>query len=133
METMIPHIINITPIGNTERGYISVADLKLIPFRIKRVYWTFNNPNGVIRGHHAHRKLHQVIFAVNGSIRFMLEDKQGTKYEFVLDHPSKGLFISQGHWRTIEMKDNAVLLCLASEDYDESDYIRDYGVFKKEK
>ncbi|MGP8216193.1 MAG: sugar 3,4-ketoisomerase [Bacteroidia bacterium] len=125
-----PYLINFTGIGEPENGYISVAQAPLIPFAIKRVYWTYYTPDGVVRGHHTHKKLRQVICAVHGCIIFNLEDKAGDKFRFVLDHPSKGLFIPPMHWRTIELSKDAVLLCLASEEYNEDDYIREYDVFK---
>ena len=111
-------------------GYITVAEYqKNVPFEIKRVYWTYFTPNNLIRGHHAHKKLEQLIFAVSGQIEFYLQDKNGQEFHFKLDAPNKGLYIPRGYWRTIKLSHSAVLLCLASEIYDESDYIRDYNDF----
>lgn len=130
----IPKEITFDSIGQPDLGYISVAQYQeLIPFEIKRVYWTYFTPNHIIRGNHAHKKLQQVIVAVSGIIDFTLEDPDGNKYEFVLDNPNKGIVIPKGYWRTIRFSHSAVLLCLASENYDENDYIRDYSEFKNEK
>ena len=130
----IPKEITFDSIGQPDLGYISVAQYQeLIPFEIKRVYWTYFTPNHIIRGNHAHKKLQQVIVAVSGIIDFTLEDPDGNKYEFVLDNPNKGIVIPEGYWRTIRFSHSAVLLCLASENYDENDYIRDYSEFKNEK
>ncbi|WET48391.1 FdtA/QdtA family cupin domain-containing protein [Chryseobacterium indologenes] len=126
-----PQIITFNKIGSSELGYITIAEeQKNIPFNIQRVYWTYYTPQDVIRGGHAHKKLKQVIFAVSGTITFNTEDKEGNKETFILDHPSKGLFIPELIWRDIQFSHNAVLLCLASELYDENDYFRDFEEFK---
>lgn len=67
MEISSPHLVEFSKIGSPQLGYISVAECsKNIPFEIKRVYWTYFTPNDVIRGGHAHKALHQVIFAIGG-------------------------------------------------------------------
>lgn len=130
MSTTNPHIIVLDNIGSSQLGYISIAEAnKNIPFNVKRVYWTYYTPQDVIRGGHAHKDLQQIIFAVSGIITFNTEDLEGNKETFVLDHPSKGLFIPKLIWRDIQFSHNAVLLCLASEYYAEKDYIRDYDEF----
>lgn len=126
-----PHIITLSSIGSSSLGYITVAEQnKNIPFGVKRVYWTYYTPNDVERGNHAHKKLEQVIVAVSGIIKFILEDTKGNKTEFILDSPNKGLYIPSMYWRTIKFSHNAVLLCLASEHYNENDYIRNKELFK---
>lgn len=125
-----PHLIEFSKIGSPALGYITVAEQqKNIPFDVKRVYWTYFTPQDVIRGGHAHRELEQVIVAVCGSITFNTEDLSGNKKTFVLDHPTKGLYIPRRIWRDIQFSHNAVLLCLASEYYIEEDYFRDYEEF----
>ena len=126
-----PYLINLASIGDSTLGYVSVAQSPEIPFIVKRVYWTYYTPNGVTRGHHAHKKLQQLICAVSGSIKFHFENKEGATFDFVLDNPSKAIYVPPGFWRTIELSHNAVLLCIASEEYDESDYIRNYEDFKR--
>jgi len=117
-------------IGNPSLGFITIAEnSKNIPFEIKRVYWTYYTPQDVIRGGHAHKNLEQLIFAVSGVIEFNTEDKEGSKQTFILDNPSKGLYIPKLIWRDIKFSHTAVLLCLASEEYSEDDYIRDYDTF----
>ena len=129
-----PKEITFQSIGQPDLGYISVAQYEeLVPFEIKRVYWTYFTPNHIVRGNHAHKQLKQVIVAVSGVIDFTLEDPNGNTFEFVLDNPNKGIYIPEGYWRTIRFSHSAVLLCLASENYDEKDYIRDYSEFKHEK
>ncbi|HCN50957.1 MAG TPA: WxcM-like domain-containing protein [Chryseobacterium sp.] len=128
---MTPYIIDFLKIGSPELGYITVAEAqKNVPFAINRVYWTYFTPQDVIRGGHAHKKLQQVIFAVSGTIEFNTLDLEGNENTFILDSPSKGLFIPELIWRDIKFSHNAVLLCLASELYDEHDYFRDFEDFK---
>lgn len=127
---MNPNIINLKSIGSPDLGYITVAEYQdNIPFEIKRVYWTYYTPNQVTRGHHAHKDLHQCIFAVSGKIEFELINVLGEISHFTLDSPEKGLYIPPMHWRTINFSHSAVLLCLASEVYEVDDYIRDFDQF----
>ncbi|SMO51469.1 WxcM-like, C-terminal [Chryseobacterium rhizoplanae] len=126
-----PHIINLNKIGSPELGYITISEAqKDVPFDIKRVYWTYYTPQDVSRGGHAHKNLQQLIVAVAGTITFNTEDKDGKKEIFVLDSPNTGLYIPKLVWRDIKFSHSAVLLCLASELYDEDDYFRNYQDFK---
>jgi dTDP-4-dehydrorhamnose 3,5-epimerase-like enzyme len=127
-----PRLISFPSIGSSSEGYISVAEVeKNIPFEIKRVYWTYFTPQNVIRGYHAHKALQQMIFAVSGRISFKTEDAEGKEETFILEEPKVGLYIPPLVWREITFSHNAVLLCLASCEYDESDYFRKYDDFKK--
>lgn len=100
-----------------------------IPFAFKRVYYTYGVKEGVIRGHHAHKALEQLLICVYGAIEIMCDNGEEKEYT-VLDDPAKGLYVGTGIWRTMKwLKDDSVLLVLASEYYDESDYIRDYDEF----
>ena len=125
-----PELIQLRKIGKPSLGYISVVENNdNIPFEIKRVYWTYFTPNHVERGNHAHKILQQLIVAVSGIIEFVLIDKKGNKQKYILDNPNIGLYIPEGYWREIKFSHSAVLLCLASEKYDEEDYIRNYEEF----
>jgi dTDP-4-dehydrorhamnose 3,5-epimerase-like enzyme len=125
-----PRLIDLSSIGSTDLGYITVAEYQNnIPFEIKRVYWTYYTPNKVTRGHHAHKELEQCIFAVSGQINFELTDARGQEISFTLDSPEVGLYIPKMYWRTIKFSHNAVFLCLASDVYKKSDYIRDFKEF----
>jgi len=102
---------------------------KDIPFAFKRVYYTYGVKEGIIRGHHAHKALEQLLICVYGAIEIMCDNGEKKEYT-VLDDPAKGLYVGTGIWRTMKwLKDESVLLVLASEYYDESDYIRDYDEF----
>lgn len=115
-----------------ERGsLVAVEKGNNSPFEIKRVYYIFDNKDGVDRGFHAHINLSQIAIAIAGSCTFVLDDGKSRK-EVVLDNPSHGLLIEGLVWR--EMKNfsqNCVLIVLASDEYDEDDYIRDYEAFLK--
>jgi dTDP-4-dehydrorhamnose 3,5-epimerase-like enzyme len=130
-DTIKPHLIFFTPIGSNDIGFISVAEIKqVVPFDIKRVYWTYSTPQNINRGHHAHKKLEQIIVAVNGVIKIKFENAFGDIYHFTLEKPDAGIYVPPGFWREIEFSQDAVLLCLASENYNSEDYIRDYEQFK---
>lgn len=126
-----PHIIDFSKIGSKDLGYITVAEAQInTPFEVKRVYWTYYTPQDVVRGGHAHRDLQQIIFAVSGNIEFNTLDLDGNSDSFLLTNPSEGLYIPKLIWRDIKFSHNAVLLCLASEHYDENDYFRNFEQFK---
>ena len=98
-----------------------------VPFDIKRIYYIYNVNDDVIRGNHSHKKLHQVLICVNGSIDVRLENYFGSEND-----PSMGLYVGPDNWREMSnFTDNGILLVLASEKYDENDYIRDYDEFIK--
>ena len=112
------------------RGNLTVAEqFKNVPFGIKRVYWVYDVPGGESRGGHAHKECKEFIIAVSGSFHVTLDD--GTdKKSYLLNHPYKGLLVDTGVWRTLDdFSSGAVCLVLASELYEESDYIRDYDEF----
>ncbi len=127
-----PQTFKLKSIGDSVEGYITIAEAQQhIPFEIKRVYWTYYTPQNVIRGFHAHKTLHQAIFAVSGTIKFVVEELDNRRQEFILDEPHKGLYLPPYTWREIQFSHNAVLLCLASDHFYESDYIRKYEDFRK--
>lgn len=127
---MQPKMFEIPKIGAPSLGYISVIQNgNDLPFEVKRVYWTYFTPNHVERGNHAHINLQQLIIAVSGVIDFTLIDRERNRYDFTLDSPEKVLYVPNGYWREIRFSHSAVLLCLASDTYDEKDYIRDPDLF----
>lgn len=127
----IPKTVDFPKIGNSQLGYISIAENETLPFLPKRIYWTYFTPEDVERGGHAHIELEQILVAVAGRIELTVETVDGAKYAFILDHPSKGVYIPQKSWRIMKYSHNAVQMCIASIVYDEKDYIRDYLDFKK--
>ena len=119
-------------IGDERGALVSLEQLsEVIPFDIKRVYYIFGTQEKVRRGFHAHINLRQVAFCVNGSCRILL-DNGIDRQEVLLDHPAKGLLIEQMIWREMyDFSSDCVLLVIASELYDESDYIRKYDQFSE--
>ncbi len=112
------------------RGNLTVAEnIKSIPFNVKRVYWVYDVPGGECRGGHAHKDCLEILVAVSGSFNVTLDD--GTKKTtYLLNHPYQGLFIDKNIWRTLDdFSSGAVCLVLASEYFEEEDYIREYDEF----
>ena len=126
---MIGKIIDLPKIVDP-RGNLTVAEqMGNVPFEVKRVYWTYDVPGGECRGGHAHKKLKQVLVALSGSFHVTLDN--GTERKTVLlNHPYQGLVIDTDTWRTLDdFSSGAVCMVLASEFYDEEDYIYDYDEF----
>ena len=115
------------------RGNLTVAEqMKNVPFDVKRVYWTYDVPSGESRGGHAHKECVEMIIAVSGSFTVTLDDGKGNRKDFHLNHPWQGLLVNTGIWRTLEdFSSGAVCLVLASELYDEEDYIYEYEDYLK--
>ncbi|WMU71379.1 FdtA/QdtA family cupin domain-containing protein [Enterobacter bugandensis] len=118
-------------IHGDERGsLVSLERNSNIPFDIRRVYYIFDTENGVTRGYHAHKKLKQMAIVLKGSCDFILDDGN-ERVSITLNNPAQGLLINSFIWR--EMKNftpDCVLMILADNEYDESDYIRDYDQFR---
>lgn len=110
---------------------VAIQQIKDIPFEIKRIYYMYNTKKDVIRGCHAHKNLRQVLICISGSCKILLDD--GIEKEIVaLDKKNLGLYIGANIWREMfEFSEDAVLLVLASEYYDDTDYIRNYNEFLK--
>ena len=126
-------IIDIPKIED-RRGNLSVVEeYNHVSFHIARAYWLYDVPGGESRGGHAHRRLKQLLIAVSGSFTVTLDDGHERR-KFLLNHPYQGMVIETGIWRTLDdFSSGAVCLVLASEVYDESDYIYDYQEFLKYK
>jgi len=126
-------ILNFQPCGDDRGSLIALEQLGNVPFDIKRIYYMFDTKEGISRGFHAHKALKQVVIAVSGSCNFTLDDGK-TRTSVLLDNPCKGLYIDDFVWREIDQfSSDCVLLALASEHYDENDYIRNYNAFIKAK
>ena len=112
------------------RGNLTVAEsMKNVPFDIKRAYWLYDVPGGESRGGHAHKRLRQLVIALSGSFTVTLDDGRERR-TVLLNHPYQGLMIETDIWCTLDdFSSGAVCLVLASELYDESDYIYDYDEF----
>ena len=112
------------------RGNLTFAEGEgHVPFPIKRAYWVYDVPAGESRGGHAHKRLKQLVIALSGSFTVTLDDGRERK-TVLLNHPWQGLLIDTNTWRTLDdFSSGAVCLVLASEHFEEDDYIYDYDEF----
>jgi hypothetical protein len=101
-----------------------------VPFEIKRVFYLYDVPGGAQRGGHGHRRIEQLVIALSGNFDFELDD--GSEKKLVhLDRPNRGLYLPPMIWRTMDhFSSGAVCMVLASDHFDEDEYIRDYSEFK---
>ncbi len=115
-----------------ERGQlVALEEYKDIPFEIKRVYYMYDTKGGVHRGFHAHKKLQQILICIHGSCKILLDNGEERKI-ISLEKSYEGLYVKNDMWREMyDFSEDAVLMVLASEYYDESDYIRNYDEFLK--
>ena len=126
-------VIDVSKIHN-EAGNITVVENgENIPFDIKRIYYLYDVPGGESRGGHAHYKLEQFIIAASGSFDVILDDGKNIK-RVTLNRPNLALHIVPGLWRELNnFSSGSISLVLASQTYDEKDYIRDYSEFINKK
>ena len=124
----LPTLINIPTIKDI-RGNLAVIQTDAIPFDFKRVYYLFDVPSSAYRGGHSHINQHEVIIALSGSFTVTVNDSK-EKNSFLLNKPNLGLYLPTGIWRELEnFSSGAVCLVLASDIFDEADYIRDFNEF----
>lgn len=117
--------------GDHRGQLVALEEGKEIPFQVKRVYYMYDTVEGVRRGYHAHKCLEQILICVHGSCKILLDNGKETAV-VNLDTPFEGLYISNDMWREMyDFSSDAVLMVLASELYDEADYIRNYDEFLK--
>ena len=117
--------------GDDRGMLVALEEMKTIPFEIKRVYYMYDTLEGVRRGFHAHKCLKQILIPIHGTCKIHLDNGEETA-EVLLDKPYEGLYISNDMWREMyDFSPDAVLMVLASEYYDEKDYIRNYDEFLK--
>jgi len=111
------------------RGSIAVVEKDTLPFPIKRVYYLFDIPSSARRGGHAHKEVSELLIPISGSFDVLLRDGKEQKI-FTLNKPDRGLIIRNNVWRELEnFSAGAVCLVIASEIFEEDDYIRDYDEY----
>lgn len=115
-----------------ERGMlVALEEHNDIPFEIKRVYYMYDTKPGVRRGFHAHKALEQILICIHGTCKILMDNGEEKKV-VSLEKPYEGLYISNDIWREMyDFSEDAVLMVLASEVYNEDDYIRNYDEFLK--
>ncbi|TNH45202.1 sugar 3,4-ketoisomerase [Photorhabdus luminescens] len=122
-------LIDFKILGDERGQLISLEGNKNIPFEIKRVYYIFGTKSGVARGFHAHQNLKQIAICIHGNCRFVLNDGK-KREEIVLDSSHSGILIDPMVWHEMhDFSEDCILIVLADDVYDESDYIRDYESF----
>ncbi|EGQ9884116.1 TPA: WxcM-like domain-containing protein [Vibrio vulnificus] len=125
-------ILHFNALGDERGSLIALEQNNDIPFEVKRIYYIFDTKLNVVRGLHAHKNLKQVAIALKGSCRFVLDNGKARE-DVWLKSPNEGLLIDSCLWREMhDFSEDCVLMVIASEKYDESDYIRNYEDFLKE-
>ena len=116
-----------------ERGHLVVVEGNTdIPFEIKRVFYIYGSDKDVIRGQHANRKSEFVLINVAGKSKVKVKDGEGNEAIYCLNRPHTGVYLPTMVWKEMyDFSEDSVLLVLASEHYDNSEYIRDYNEFCK--
>lgn len=123
------NLIKFPALGDERGALVALEANRQIPFDIKRVYYIYGTAQGVARGFHAHKALKQVAICLKGSCRFVMDDGKD-KQDVILATPEKGLLINAMQWHEMyDFSEDCVLMVLADQLYDESDYIRDYDYF----
>ena len=115
-----------------DRGAINILEIaRDLPFGCQRIFYTYTVPEGSVRGEHAHRQCEQFLISIRGKVSVLVDDGEH-RDEFMLDSPSKGLWLPSGCWgEQFGHSPNSILLVLASLPYDNADYIRSYDEFLK--
>lgn len=118
------------PINHQHNGNLTaVSNGNQVPFDIKRVYYLYDVPGGFGRGGHGHKELQQLIVALSGSFDIIVDDGN-VKRTFHLSRPNMGLYMPSGLWRELDnFSSGSICFVLASHEYDENDYFRDYEKF----
>jgi len=127
----VPQIIQLPKILD-KRGNLSFFENdNQIPFAIKRTYWVYDVPGGEARGGHAYRKNEEFIVALSGSFDVVLDDGSEKKV-YSLNRSYYGLYVPKMYWREMNnFSTNSLALIVSNTEYDEDDYIREYGDFLK--
>jgi len=114
----------------SEAGGLGVIHFRDLTFTPRRIYWLFDTPVGLERGWHAHKSLEQYLLCLSGQVQVELDNGDRTEIH-ELHGSTPGIHITPGHWRILRnMNPETIVLVLASEDYEPSDYIFDYEEFK---
>lgn len=114
-----------------ERGHLVIVEgMKDVPFEIKRIFYIYGSDTNVVRGQHANKKTEFVLINVAGTSKVKVRDGKGNEAVFSLNRPHTGIYLPKMVWKDMyDFSEDSVLLCLASEHYDATEYIRDYDAF----
>jgi hypothetical protein len=115
--------------ANSIKGALGVLEFRDLPFEAKRIYWISEVPTGAIRGQHAHKSLRQLLVLLSGGFKIILDNGQ-ERQEVKLIEPGGAILLHPGLWREIlDFDEGTVALIVCDQEYDESDYIREYSEF----
>ena len=129
---MGPHLINMPKLLDPRGNLSFIEENTQLPFNIKRVYWIYDVPGGEHRGGHAFKETEELIIALSGSFDVFLHNGQ-RKFRFPLNRSYYGVYIPKMVWRRLDnFSTNSVALIIASTEYSESDYLRDFRDFVKQ-
>jgi len=121
------NLLHLNQIGDRNGHITAVNNNREIPFAVKRIFYLYDIPGGESRGAHAHKECHQFLVATSGSFEVLLDDGI-TKRQVLLNRPDLGLHIPPGIWASeINFSSGSICLVLASHEYNEGDYLREYG------
>lgn len=114
-----------------ERGHLVIVEgMQDIPFDIKRIFYIYGSDKSVVRGQHANKKSEFVLINVAGTSKVWVKDGMGNEAVYSLNRPHTGIYLPKMVWKDMyDFSEDSVLLCLASEHYDATEYIRDYDEF----
>jgi len=121
------------PVVEDLSGNLAFIQSGVLPFEFKRVYYLFDVPSSAFRGGHSHIEQQEVLIALSGSFEVIVNDGESKK-SFLLNKPNVGLHLPKGIWRELEnFSSGAICLVMASDVFEETDYIRDYETFLNSK
>lgn len=114
-----------------ERGHLVIVEgLKDIPFEIRRVFYIYGSDKDIVRGQHANRRSEFVLINVAGTSKVKVRDGKGNEAIYLLNRPHTGIYLPQMIWKEMyDFSQDSILLCLASTEYDATEYIREYEEF----
>ncbi len=128
----LPYIIDLPKILDPRGNLTFMEYSKILPFEIKRVFWTYDVPGGELRGGHAYHNQQELIIALSGSFDVVITDKNGNQNKFPMNRSYYGLYLPPGTWRHMEnFSTNSLSLHISSQKFDAGEYVRDFSEFVK--
>lgn len=125
-------LIHFPKISDPRGNLTFLQEPNQVPFKIERVFWTYDVPGGEIRGGHAYREQQELIIALSGSFDVVITDANQQKKTYSLNRSYYGLYIPALTWRHMEnFSTNSLGLHLSSHIYSESDYLRKFDEYQK--
>lgn len=128
-----PYMVQFSEHGDERGRLVVIEEISDVPFEIKRLFYIYGSDGNIVRGRHANRKSEFVLINVCGSCKVKTNDGLGNEKIFVLDKPNEGIYIPKMVWKDMyDFSSDSILLCIASEKYDDKEYIRDFDKYTQE-